>query len=137
MRLRDAIEKKVILRRRALLERAQRALVARHPKEVLARTRGRLNLLHQGMASAMRARLRAKRALLADASAKLNALSPLSVLARGYSIVTTSAGIAVRDAGQVGEGEAVSIRLSVGRMDARVEKTYPAAEGSSEQMNDD
>jgi len=124
MRLRDAMEKRVILRRRTLLEKAQRALVARHPKEVLAKTRGRLDLLHQAMVAAMRVRLRAKRASLADAAASLSALSPLSVLARGYSITTTVDGRAVREANQVAPGESISIRLSLGHLDARVEKTY-------------
>ena len=52
----------------------------------------------------------------------LNALSPLSVLDRGYSI-TTHSGKAVKSSGTVKKGDAVQVRLSKGRLDCTVDET--------------
>ena len=53
-------------------------------------------------------------------AAKMNALSPLSVLARGYSIVENAEGIAVRDAGLIHVGERVSLKLQNGSAEAQI-----------------
>lgn len=60
--------------------------------------------------------------LLAIASEKLNVLSPLSVLSRGFSLVEKD-GKTVKQAGDVRVGDSVSVRLYNGSFTARVEKT--------------
>jgi exodeoxyribonuclease VII large subunit len=58
---------------------------------------------------------------LATLSGKLNAVSPLAVLARGYSLVyRTSSGKLVRHAGQVTEGERLLIRPEKGAILCKV-----------------
>jgi len=52
----------------------------------------------------------------------LNALSPLSVLDRGYSIDTHS-GKAIKSSGEVKKGDAVQVRLAKGRLDCTVDET--------------
>jgi len=52
--------------------------------------------------------------------ASLDALSPLAVLKRGFSIVQTETGKIVRDAEQIKQNERVKIRLSRGRIEAEV-----------------
>lgn len=52
---------------------------------------------------------------------KLEALSPLSVLERGYAIVTTPTGQVVKSTEDVGFGDRIYVRLSDGTMDAVVE----------------
>lgn len=52
--------------------------------------------------------------------AKLDALSPLAVLTRGYSITQTGDGRIVRDAEAVKPGERLSIRLERGKLNAEV-----------------
>ena len=52
----------------------------------------------------------------------LEALSPLKVLSRGFSVVTLPAGGVVRRAEEVNIGDAVHIRLAEGALDCRVEK---------------
>ena len=52
----------------------------------------------------------------------LHALSPLSVLDRGYSI-TTHSGKVVQSSGAVKKGDAVQVRLSKGRLDCTVDET--------------
>jgi exodeoxyribonuclease VII large subunit len=52
--------------------------------------------------------------------AKLDALSPLAVLTRGYSITQTLAGAVVRDPKAVKPGDKLNIRLERGKLDAEV-----------------
>ena len=54
--------------------------------------------------------------------ASLDAMSPLSVLRRGYSITQREDGGIVSSAAQVSEGENVHIRVSDGKLNARILK---------------
>lgn len=75
-------------------------------------------LERSGRAIGERGRLR-----LARAAASLNALSPLSVLARGYAVVTDAGGAALTHAKTVEAGDTVHVRLSSGGLDATVTAT--------------
>ena len=76
--------------------------------------RGRLD----ACALAARANLRQS---LASVAAKLEALSPLAVLGRGYSLTWTAQGKLLRRAAAVSVGDAVRVDLHQGRLDCRVE----------------
>jgi exodeoxyribonuclease VII large subunit len=66
-------------------------------------------------------RLAARRAELSRHAEKLEALSPLAVLGRGYALVWDASGSRlVRAAGQVEVGEALQVRLHDGRMTVNV-----------------
>jgi exodeoxyribonuclease VII large subunit len=52
---------------------------------------------------------------------RLDSLSPLAVLGRGYSLTRTADGDIVRDATQVVPGDAVDVLLARGRLECRVE----------------
>jgi exodeoxyribonuclease VII large subunit len=52
--------------------------------------------------------------------AKLDALSPLGVLTRGYSITQTADGRILRDPETVGAGDKLKIQLERGKLDAEV-----------------
>ncbi|HEV7700696.1 MAG TPA: exodeoxyribonuclease VII large subunit [Pyrinomonadaceae bacterium] len=54
------------------------------------------------------------------AVAKLNVLSPLAVLTRGYSITETADGKVLRDSALVKKGDKLKIRLGRGKLDAEV-----------------
>jgi exodeoxyribonuclease VII large subunit len=69
----------------------------------------------------MEYKLQEGRERLALAAASLDALSPLGVLQRGYAIAQDASGRLLRDAAMVAEGDAVSVRLAKGRLNARVE----------------
>jgi exodeoxyribonuclease VII large subunit len=62
--------------------------------------------------------------------ARVRALSPLATLERGYAVLQTAGGTAVRDAGQVGAGDALTARLARGRLDVTVDRAH--AEDRSE-----
>jgi len=59
----------------------------------------------------------------AELRSKLDALSPLAVLDRGYSLVSRADGSFVRDAGEVSAGEVLGLRFRRGRARARVVDT--------------
>ncbi|MFM8440208.1 MAG: exodeoxyribonuclease VII large subunit, partial [Acidobacteriota bacterium] len=62
----------------------------------------------------------AKQEQLGVAVAALEALSPLKVLSRGYSITQNAAGVVVKKARDVSSGDNISIKVSDGRIDATV-----------------
>lgn len=64
--------------------------------------------------------LRPAEATLARLAASLDALSPLSVLTRGYAIARDASGRIVRDAREVSPGDEVRVMLGEGSFDATV-----------------
>jgi exodeoxyribonuclease VII large subunit len=80
----------------------------------------RLALLQQQQSAAIKRTVDAKDERLKIEMARLNALSPLAVLNRGYSIVENETGIILRDAENAKPDERVKIRLARGTIEARV-----------------
>jgi exodeoxyribonuclease VII large subunit len=56
---------------------------------------------------------------------RLDGLSPLACLARGYSVCTGPDGAILTRAGEVAVGAAVAVRLAEGGLDCRVEAVRP------------
>jgi exodeoxyribonuclease VII large subunit len=126
-----------------------------HPKARLKRRRQRLVELSFRLADAQRGCLdRARRRLtearmdirasamrwlaprrrrLEATSGKLGGLDPLSVLDRGYSLVTDESGAPLHDARRVSRGDAVSVRMSRGGLACRVEEVFAGENGSGEE----
>jgi exodeoxyribonuclease VII large subunit len=85
----------------------------------IAADRGRLQRAEQAAAEIVRLRVARRRARLDQASAKLEQLSPLKILSRGYAIVSNERGI-LKDAASAPESSAIHIRLGRGELDAKV-----------------
>lgn len=64
-----------------------------------------------------------KRDQLGNRISKINALSPLSVMSRGYSIVTDNSGKAVSDSKQLKVGDNISIKMKKGSVEAEITAT--------------
>lgn len=64
----------------------------------------------------VRSAVEGRRSLLGGAAAKLEAMSPLAVLSRGYALATTPEGRILLQANDVSPGDAVVVRLSRGRL---------------------
>ena len=79
------------------------------------------HLSHRLLAAQERRNSRDKAQYL-SATAKLDALSPLKVLSRGYSITQNEDGAVIRSANQVSAGDKIHIRLEDGKILARVEE---------------
>lgn len=106
---------------RAALAALERRLLDLDPRRKLAERRTRLVALEARLGPAMRASLQRRGAELAERAASLDALSPLSVLTRGYAIALDAEGRAVRRARDVKIGDALTLRLAGGRVRARAE----------------
>jgi exodeoxyribonuclease VII large subunit len=103
------------------LEQEIRAWVDR---AALPLRRGRVAQERRAAADRMAARVAAANEKLSVAVGRLEALSPLRVLARGYAVVTKEGETApVTDAGRVAAGERLRVRLARGRVRARVVST--------------
>jgi len=69
---------------------------------------------------------------LGSLAARLETLSPLNVLTRGYSLTQTIDGRLVRNADEVGPGDVLVTRLAAGQIHSRVERTKLEARNSNE-----
>lgn len=100
-------------------------LTAQRPSRRLAETRGRLALLQNRLNATIRERIQTARRHLSSAVGKLDALSPLAVLSRGYAIVWNERGAIVRDATDVSVGDRLRVRLFKGQVNVRTEEVRP------------
>jgi exodeoxyribonuclease VII large subunit len=103
------------------LDQLARGRVLREPRSLIYDRSRRLDELDEKAARAIRKRLATTNERLAAMAARLESLSPLAVLARGYSVTTRVGGEVVRDAGQVRPGEMIHTRLARGEIASRVE----------------
>ncbi len=105
--------------RRGGLERAAGRLRLHLPQTDLRR-RG-LGMLGGRLEAAMAGRVQRARAQFDGRAGQIQALSPLAVLDRGFSLTRLGDGTIVRDARQVEIGDGIEVRLARGTARARVE----------------
>ncbi len=110
-------------RARERLRRCEAALHTHHPRRRVAAQRTRLDAARLRLERALLQLGSERKARLARLAAKLDALSPLGVLGRGYALVRTPAGRVVRRADDVAAGDAVHIRLERGELIAAIKET--------------
>jgi len=104
---------------RRRLELVRRSRPFRRPLERTRELGVGLDQLAERLARATQADLARRTQALAAAAGRLDALSPLKVLARGYS-VTLHDGRAVTDAAQVKKGDALRTILRQGEIRSQV-----------------
>jgi exodeoxyribonuclease VII large subunit len=102
---------------------ATRALRASDPVARVARDRHRLDSLQARMITLLHRRRDRARYALQTAVGRLDSLSPLAVLGRGYSLTRTPAGDIVHSPAQVRVGDVIRVLLQRGSLDARVTET--------------
>lgn len=107
----------------ALIHKVSPAQLSAHLRD---QTRRLANLDNQGTI-AVKKNVKEARTRLGLAAASLDALSPLGVLDRGYAIAQAN-GQLVRDSRAVAIGDHISVRLSRGSLEARVESKQDASE---------
>jgi exodeoxyribonuclease VII large subunit len=145
----EASAARALVDRRQIFDGERRALDAKRPQALLASQRETVGLLLDRATRLLDLRLERRRADLAraaerlpgalnrrlgeargqaqQAAAGLAALSPFATLERGYAIVRDERGKVVRSADQVRVGDALSVRLRRGTLDARVEGVRDSA----------
>ena len=100
-----------------LTEKLGRTMANRLTKEA-----GQLTLCRQRLSTAENAVLAGERKRLETSAARLDAMSPLKVLSRGYSITENNRGAAIVSASSLHPGDHITIRFHRGSADARVEQ---------------
>jgi exodeoxyribonuclease VII large subunit len=103
------------------LRDARRNLEATDFRALIAVKSGRLDALDQRLNRAAQARLETKGAKLAVAASKLDMLSPLAVLGRGYALVKDEAGNLISRAAMVKTGQKLALRFEDGEVGCRAD----------------
>ena len=102
------------------------AAVLRHdPRQGLAQARERLAASRTRLDRALERLLHNSAANVRALNARLQSLSPLAVLDRGYALVLDAQGGLVRSTTQISPGDQVTTRLSDGAFTSRVEAAAP------------
>ena len=91
----------------------------------LGEKKARFALIEQKHLQAASAAVQRKGQELGNLAARLDSLSPLAVLNRGYSITQKEDGSIIRDAAQVAKGDKLKIKLANGKLDAEVLSSEP------------
>lgn len=114
------------------LDQLARSRALRNPQSIVHDLSRRLDELDQQAARAIRRRLKASHDRLAAIACRVEALSPLAVLARGYSVTTDAqSGQVIMSADEVEPGQQVHTRLAAGSLVSRVE-SRDLAEGPND-----
>lgn len=117
-----------VSRGRERLAELQHRLAYLHPRAVVARERAEMTRLSERLRGVWRSSFDRRASTVHRAAARLDALSPLKVLARGYAIATRPDGRAVRSAADVAAGDVVHLRVRDARLDATVDRVEPLEE---------
>ena len=113
-------------RARERYRRAGERLEAFRWDRQIAQRRMRVAAQEGRLAGLARPYVAARRAAFARLAGKLDSLSPLAVLGRGYALVFDGSGHLVRDAAEVSVGDALRIRVQSGALAARITRKEDA-----------
>ncbi|MEH0699937.1 exodeoxyribonuclease VII large subunit [Vibrio owensii] len=119
MRLQRAMQRFITTRQQAV-ERKHHRLQLNSPVKRLAEQKSKLDRVEQKLLDAMDRKLLTMRHQLAIAAEKLDTVSPLATLKRGYSITQTEQGQVVTQAKDVKTGDVLVTRLSDGELRSTV-----------------
>ncbi|WP_028116839.1 exodeoxyribonuclease VII large subunit [Ferrimonas senticii] len=118
LRLQRAIQSQ-LQRQRHQHQQLQQRLQGQHPQQRLGIAKQRLEGLNQRLFAAQQRLFSHKRYQLGQLVAKIDSVSPLAVLSRGYAIANCH-GQALTDASQASVGDSIDIRLHRGQISATV-----------------
>jgi exodeoxyribonuclease VII large subunit len=123
------LKQQLATRLESVFQRAQQSLnhfahrpVLNSPLEPIRSKAMELDRLQGYFQKAMGNRFREQQQSLQSIAGRLDAINPVSVLARGYSITANSIGELVSDSKQVGVGDIVTTRLAKGTLTCRLEQ---------------
>ena len=124
LRLRlDRVIRNGITARRNRLDALQTRSILKRPHELVQRRYRRLDELDARARKAMFARVKLGTAKMGKSAATLSALSPLNVLARGYSVTLDSEDNAIQSPSQVKPGDIIRSRVHHGEIESVVKTT--------------
>ena len=119
--MQQSVQKSVKLGRQRLSALAEKR-VLQSPLNYLEDRRVLLDFLSTRLQAAEQKTLHESKQRFVRLTAALDAMSPLKVLSRGYSMVTNEAGAVISRAADVRENETIRVSFSSGSLTARVEQ---------------
>ena len=128
-RLYQAATKQIKSRRTALDDLASRR-VMQSPTGFIDQRRLELDSVRLRLDAAAERRIAASRAQYAALAAKLDAMSPLKVLGRGYSIALNGEGRALRGASELAAGDKIRLLLARGEAECTVDSVKGDTDGT-------
>ena len=105
---------------RQTLQTFSESRILRNPAAAVQDKRMELDLLHRKLTGLAQADLARRRQQFAALAASLDALSPLKVLGRGYSVAKDTTGQLLRSIEQTEVGQAITVTLGDGSLDCTV-----------------
>jgi len=121
-RLTEAVEHRLAMARQRVEQLAARPAL-RRPLQRVRDLEQRLDTIAQRLERATNQRVVQASTQIAALAARLESLSPLNVLTRGYSLTHTADGKLVRAAAEVKAGDEIVTRVAAGEIVSRVEST--------------
>lgn len=121
-RMTHAMQAQLAIRREHITRLAARP-VMQSPLGYFAERRIALDRLSERLNAAAQRRTMSARETFSRLSAKLDALSPLKVLARGYTITTAQSGRVIKRVSDVAPGELVTMQVQDGSIHCTVNRT--------------
>ncbi|MCM2369054.1 exodeoxyribonuclease VII large subunit [Aporhodopirellula aestuarii] len=125
----DGVMRRSLFRRidasRQRLDWIESRPIFRNPFELVLNRSRIVDELDERARSAMRRRLEQNESRVKQLAAAVSALSPLSVLSRGYSVTQTEDGTVVRNVGDVNAGQTLRSRVSDGFIESTVQRSKP------------
>ena len=119
LRLRRAMTQKISVARERL-DRLASSRVLKNPQNVIDDKRMALLTEERMLHEKMQAVLRVKKGDIGERAAKLDALNPLAVLARGYAAVFGEDGRVIKNTTETKMGDTVTLAMADGRISATV-----------------
>jgi len=107
-------------------QRITQRLNQQNPQPRIYRAQTRMQQLEYRLGENIRARLSSTRERFGNAVTHLEAVSPLSTLARGYSVTTATDGTVLKQTKQVKAGDVLTTRLADGWVESEVKGITPA-----------
>ncbi|WP_350238810.1 exodeoxyribonuclease VII large subunit [Pectobacterium colocasium] len=106
-------------------ERLQQRLMQQQPQARIHRAQQRLQQLSYQMQSAVERQLNQNKQKLGIACSRLEGVSPLATLARGYNVTTAPDGKVLKNVTQITPGETLKTRLQDGWIESQVTTLMP------------
>ena len=111
-----------VARNRGQLDRLQAGLMHSNPAGTVQSLRQRLTLLSVRCERVLTGKIECVKHEFVGATSRLEVLSPLRTLSRGYAIASTAAGVVLTDSSQLAAGERIKLQLYHGSAHCRVEE---------------
>ncbi len=124
LRLRERLRARLDRTRFALEESATRLRLLQ-PSRQFPELRNRVMALQQQLPKLVKQRLQAQQAQIEQHTGRLDSLSPLRTLGRGYGMATTMEGKVIKSRTQVQPGDELALRLADGTLHTTVQRVEP------------